>query len=94
MKVEVCHADAHGAIRIALELPAGATVDDALAASDVFARLGLDPSTLSFGVFGRRAALTDVLADGDRVEIYRPLTVDPKDARRRRAEVRRAARKA
>ena len=37
------------------------------------------------GVYGRRVALDHLLADGDRVEIYRPLRVDPKEARRRRA---------
>ena len=42
-----------------------------------------DPARL--GIFSRRVAADDVLQDGDRVEIYRPLTLDPKDARRRRA---------
>jgi hypothetical protein len=37
------------------------------------------------GIFGRLVALEHALATGDRVEIYRPLTADPKEARRRRA---------
>jgi putative ubiquitin-RnfH superfamily antitoxin RatB of RatAB toxin-antitoxin module len=44
--------------------------------------VAFDPSLL--GVFSRRVLPDDTLRDGDRVEIYRPLTLDPKDARRRR----------
>lgn len=43
------------------------------------------------GVFGKRRSLDDPLHEGDRVEIYRPLTVDPKEARRIRADIRRRA---
>lgn len=46
---------------------------------------------LSAGVYGALRSLDDPLHDGDRIEIYRPLQVDPKDARRIRAEVRRRA---
>jgi putative ubiquitin-RnfH superfamily antitoxin RatB of RatAB toxin-antitoxin module len=53
-------------------------VRDALAAS------GLAGD--AFGIFGKRVGLNQPLADGDRVEIYRPLVVDPKEARRRRAQ--------
>jgi putative ubiquitin-RnfH superfamily antitoxin RatB of RatAB toxin-antitoxin module len=38
-----------------------------------------------FGIHGKRASLDQPLAEGDRVEIYRPLAIDPKEARRRRA---------
>jgi putative ubiquitin-RnfH superfamily antitoxin RatB of RatAB toxin-antitoxin module len=61
-----------------LELPAGSTVADALAAS------GVEASDLTIGVWGRKAAATQALRDRDRVEIYRPLQVDPKVARRER----------
>jgi putative ubiquitin-RnfH superfamily antitoxin RatB of RatAB toxin-antitoxin module len=37
------------------------------------------------GIYGRRVTLDTKLADGDRVEIYRPLRADPKEARRQRA---------
>ena len=66
-----------GAQARSLNLPAGATVRDALAAS------GFEGH--AFGIFGERVALDHRLADGDRVEIYRPLAMDPKEARRRRA---------
>ena len=88
MKVEVCDARADGATRIDVEVPEGSTVDDALTASGIVERLGLDRAGLSVGIFGRRVAVTALLHDGDRVELYRPLIVDPKEARRRRAETR------
>jgi hypothetical protein len=73
-----------------LTLPAGATAGDAIGASGVRERrpgIAADPSEV--GVRGRACVLSHPLEDGDRVELYRPLTVDPKEARRLRAEVRR-----
>ena len=61
-----------------LELPDGATVAQALTASEWEAT--------DVAVFGERANGQRVLADGDRIEILRPLIADPKDARRRRAQ--------
>ena len=60
-----------------LELPAGSRVRDALRAAGVKAE--------AVGVFGKRVDLDLQLADGDRVEIYRPLALDPKERRRQRA---------
>lgn len=51
-------------------------------------------SGLDLGLWGHRLPGDTELADGDRVEIYRPLQIDPKDARRHRAELRRARRPA
>lgn len=68
-----------------LELPQGCTLNDALQASGVLARwpelAGVD--TLS-GIWGRLAGLDQCLREGDRVEVYRSLKVDPKVARRER----------
>jgi len=77
MKVEVVAAHPEGARTRSVNLPAGATVRDALAAT------GLEGHAC--GIFGKRVALEHRLNDGDRVEIYRPLALDPKEARRRRA---------
>ena len=85
MKVEVCYALRDGATRIAVDLDDGATLDDALRASDIERRLALDRVGLGFAIFGRRAALDTPLHDGDRVEVLRPLTIDPMEARRLRA---------
>ncbi len=85
MKVEVVHARPAHADAVSLELPAGATLRDALAASG----FAVDPAKQAFGIFGKRVPLDQRLSPGDRVEIYRRLAVDPKEARRRRAVKRR-----
>ena len=61
-----------------LRLRAGSTVAEAIAAA------GMTPGAAA-GIHGRKVSPSQVLAEGDRVEIYRPLEVDPKEARRRRA---------
>jgi putative ubiquitin-RnfH superfamily antitoxin RatB of RatAB toxin-antitoxin module len=61
-----------------LELAAGSTVADALRAT------GVDPASLAVGVWGKEAPLSQALRERDRIEIYRPLKVDPKVARRER----------
>ena len=63
-----------------VELPAGAVVRDALRAAGVQAD--------AVGIFGKRVRPDTPLTDGDRVEIYRPLALDPKERRRRRARKR------
>jgi putative ubiquitin-RnfH superfamily antitoxin RatB of RatAB toxin-antitoxin module len=68
-----------------LTLPAGATLADAIRASGVLARHpGLDVAQAKFGIWGRVQAPETVLRERDRVEVYRPLQVDPKEARRLR----------
>jgi len=75
-----------GATQIELELPAGSSVADALALSDIGARHPeIDLAASAVGVYGVRVARDTVLADHDRVEIYRPLLADAKELRRRRA---------
>lgn len=68
-----------------LELPAGATVLQALQASGIVHEFPLlDFSAVAVGVWGRKARPGQVLQPGDRIELYRPLRVDPKVARRER----------
>jgi putative ubiquitin-RnfH superfamily antitoxin RatB of RatAB toxin-antitoxin module len=81
MKVEVVRAGPREAQTVQLELPPGAAVRDAVAASGLI----LNPENQAFGIFGNRVPLDHPLAEGDRVEIYRPLAVDPKEGRRLRA---------
>jgi len=72
---------------IALDLVADATVADAIEQSgivEMFEGFVLDPAKL--GIFGQKVPLEQVLRDGDRVEIYRPLLIDPKEVRRQRAQ--------
>ena len=71
---------------VALELRPGATAADAVRASGLLQRhpeIGLGRHRI--GIYGRVVAKQAPLADGDRVEVYRPLLVEPKEARRRRA---------
>ncbi len=68
-------------------LEAGSTVEQAIQASGLLSlRPDIDLQVNKIGIFSRAARLTDVLVDGDRVEIYRPLIADPKELRRQRAE--------
>ena len=69
-------------------LAEGAVVAEAVAASGLIGRLGLASSELGYAIFGQRARPDTPLADGDRVELLRPLVADPKDLRRRRARSR------
>ncbi|TBO32421.1 RnfH family protein [Aquabacterium lacunae] len=64
-----------------LPLPADSTVGDALKASGWFSQ-GFEG--LAVGIWGRKTPLDTVVRQGDRIEIYRGLTVDPKEARRQR----------
>lgn len=71
--------------QVALTLQPESTVGQALQASGLLPRLGAtEPTHLRVGVWGKLRTVSDVLRDLDRVEIYRPLQVDPKEARRQR----------
>jgi len=83
--VSVVYALPDRATEIELTLPSGATVADALEKSGLTElHPEVDPTRCAVGVFGRRVQHHRVLADGDRVEVYRPLVAEPKEARRRR----------
>ena len=71
---------------LALEVPAGTTVAEAINASALADRFeGFEPDLSMVGIFGRKVSPQQVLRTGDRVEIYRPLIADPKEVRRQRA---------
>jgi len=71
---------------VELELAEGSTVADALKAARIGERLpGYAADRFAVGVWSRRRDPGTKLRDGDRVEVYRPLQADPKDARRARA---------
>lgn len=86
MRVEVVYARPDDQRLVALELPAGSRAIDAVRASGLAEAFPeIDPATAPLGVFGRACPHGRVLRPGDRVEIHRPLQVDPKEARRLRA---------
>jgi putative ubiquitin-RnfH superfamily antitoxin RatB of RatAB toxin-antitoxin module len=86
LAIELVYAESSRRLhRLVLSLPAGSTVGDALQASGWREQFGsgvLDG--LRPGVWGRTCELQAVLRDRDRIELYRPLQVDPKEARRQR----------
>jgi hypothetical protein len=68
-------------------LAPGASIGDAIARSGLLELVPeLKRRSLDVGVYGRPAAIDAPVHDGDRVEVYRPLTIDPKEARRLRAQ--------
>ncbi len=64
-----------------LEVEAGATIESALRGCADFTQ---PPGELRVGIWGRARPLATPLRERDRIEVYRPLTVDPKEARRQR----------
>ena len=88
ISVEVAYACPERQELIQVTLPAGSTAMDAISASGICTIFpDIDTRHQSIGVFGRilRQPAHHELSDGDRVEIYRPLKIDPKDARAARA---------
>ena len=84
--VEVVFAAPESQLLTELELPSGATVADAIAASglaETFPQHALN--ALPVGIWGRLTEVSRTLQDGDRVEIYRELTLDPMESRRLKA---------
>ena len=86
-RVEVAFATPARQAILEAQVPAGATVEQAIRQSGILERFPeIDLAKNPVGIFGERARLADVVQDGDRVEIYRPLIADPKEARRARAK--------
>jgi len=86
INIEVAYATPERQFLVSLDLPAPVTVGEAIQQSgvlEVFPELNL--GSIEVGIFSRASDLDTELSPGDRVEIYRPLQVDPKEARRLRA---------
>ncbi len=87
IRVEVIYAESQKAVAKEYRLECGATLEDVLrlaAQSPEFSLL--DVPSRPAGVFGRPAPPSQLLRDGDRVELYRTLPNDPKQARRARVQ--------
>lgn len=89
--VEVAYALPDDQAVLRIEVPPGTTVDEAIRLSGITDRFpGLDPDAADVGIFGKVVSdRSRVLQPGERVEIYRPLKIDPKAARAARATRRR-----
>lgn len=87
--VEVVYALPQEQRVVRLEVPQGTTIEAAIELSGVLDRYPqINLATDPVGIFGQLRALADGVRSGDRIEIYRPLRADPREARRRRARQR------
>ncbi len=86
LQVSVVYCDPERAVTRDIRVEPGTTVGDAIRLSGIRELLPADFEPAGIGIFGRLVAKSTVLHDGDRVELYRPLRIDPKQARRRRAD--------
>lgn len=90
LRIEVTYALREEQVLLELEMAEGTTVRQAVERSGVLQRFPeIDLARAGLGIFGRVVSPDTLLRDGDRVEIYRPLIADPKDARREKAARRR-----
>ncbi|MCB1691515.1 MAG: RnfH family protein [Pseudomonadales bacterium] len=87
IEVDVAYATPSRQLVIPVRLAAGSTVSDAIEQSGICREFPeIDPVSASVGIFSRKTTLRSTVNDGDRVEIYRPLVISPRDARQRRAK--------
>jgi uncharacterized protein len=83
LRIELVYALPERQVLIEMEVTPGTTVGQAIDQSGI-AQHGADIARAPVGIFGKRVPRETVLTAGDRVEIYRPLTADPKALRRQR----------
>jgi len=85
--VEVVYADVRQQRLICIEIEAGSTIEAAIQHSGILQIFPeIDLTRQKVGIFGKARPLTELVAHGDRIEIYRPLIIDPKEARRAKAK--------
>lgn len=87
INIEVAYALPDKQKIIALQVEAGASIEDAISASGILNLFPeIDLSRQKVGVFSKPRRLSDLVLAGDRIEIYRPLIIDPKEVRRKRSK--------
>ena len=86
MRVEVAYVGEGREGCVALDVPPGTTVGEAVTRSCLLASLALPVGSIGYAIYGRRVDATTRLGEHDRVDITRPLLCDPKLARHRRAQ--------
>ena len=88
MQIGIAYAEPDQQVWLKLEIPEGSTLLDALNRSGILSRFPqVDLKRQKVGIFGKLAKLDTMLREGDRVEIYRPITVDPTKVKRRKLNV-------
>lgn len=92
VRVSVCYARPDAVFLKEVAVPEGTTIVGAIQSSGLTeAHPEVDPTTMRVGIYGKLKTLDTVVRQGDRVEIYRVLTADPKTARRKRVQKTRAS---
>lgn len=87
LSVEVIYALPEKQFLLPVKITDGATIEDVIIASGILSlRADIDLKKNKVGIYSRPVKLNDLVQDGDRIEIYRPLIADPKELRRKRAE--------
>jgi putative ubiquitin-RnfH superfamily antitoxin RatB of RatAB toxin-antitoxin module len=88
IEVEVAYALPDKQEILTVRVPKGSTAEQAIQKSDILTHFpDIDMANSKIGIFSRPCKMDKELEAGDRIEIYRPLIIDPKEKRRRRAEV-------
>jgi len=83
IRIEVVAGVPDQQVLVSLSVPASTSVREAIALAEIADRLpGIDPARCPLAVWGRKVTSDRRLRDGDRVEVLRPLLIDPRDARR------------
>ncbi|TKB44700.1 RnfH family protein [Thalassotalea mangrovi] len=85
--IEVVYALPEKQTLLSLHVDENSTIEQAIQASGILQQFPeIDLNVNKVGVWNKAAKLKDMIEDGDRIEIYRPLIADPKEVRKRRAE--------
>ena len=87
IEIQVVFGTCSRQVMIGLEVAEGTTIAESVDQSGIKAQFPAeDISQVKFGIWNKVRSSNEVVSEGDRVEIYRPLEADPKEARRRRAQ--------
>ena len=86
IRVAVVYADPQTQIEKWVDVSVDSTAGEAIAASGIADSLPSGFTPAAIGIYGRIVDEHHRVRDGDRIELYRPLVIDPKEARRRRAQ--------
>lgn len=86
LRIQVCYARPDLQRLVSLSVAEGTTIGEAISLSGISAEVGgQNIAACKVGIYGKLKTPDTHLREGDRIEIYRPLLADPKEARRRRA---------
>ena len=92
--IEVVYGLPHKQVLLSLKVPNGTTIENCIKLSGIVKHFPeIIPSEAVVGIFSKPDKLENIVKQGDRIEIYRPLTADPKEMRKLRAEKAKQAQK-